>query len=131
MKIFYILLILLPSLVAAQSKDEKQIKELLKRQTISWNEGNVEEFMQGYWKNDSLMFVGRSGITYGWQKTLNNYKKNYPDTAAMGKLDYKILSAKRLSTIYYFVTGKWHLARTLGDLGGFFTLLFRKIKNRW
>ncbi|MEJ7674787.1 MAG: hypothetical protein WKF59_19350 [Chitinophagaceae bacterium] len=71
------------------------------------------------------------GITYGWQKTMENYKKNYPDAAAMGKLDFTILQTKRLSVLYYSVVGKWHLTRTIGDLNGHFTLLFKKIKNTW
>ena len=115
----------------AQSQDEFAIKNILEKQTEAWNAGNIESFMQGYWKNDSLKFIGKSGITYGWQKTLDNYKKNYPDAATMGKLDFTIIETKRLSVIYYFVVGKWHLARTSGDIGGYFTLLFKKIKKNW
>ena len=117
--------------IFAQSKDETAIRNILTQQTIAWNGGDIENFMQPYWHNDSLMFIGKSGITYGWQKTLENYKKNYPDAAAMGKLDFTILQAKRLSVMYFSVVGKWHLARTIGDLNGYFTLLFKKIKNVW
>jgi hypothetical protein len=49
----------------------------------------------------------------------------------MGKLDFTILQTKRLSVLYYSVVGKWHLTRTIGDLNGHFTLLFKKIKNAW
>ena len=115
----------------AQSKDELAIKNILAMQTAAWNAGNLESFMQGYWKNDSLKFIGKSGITYGWQKTLDNYKKGYPDAAAMGKLDFTIMETKRLSVLYYFVVGKWHLTRTVGDIGGYFTLLFKKINKNW
>lgn len=119
------------SISIAQSKDEAAIKALLTQQTISWNNGDLEEFMESYLKSDSLEFIGKSGLTYGWTTTLNNYKRNYPDTAAMGKLDFDILEVKRLSPIYYFVIGKWHLARSIGDLGGHFTLLIKKINNKW
>ena len=115
----------------AQSKDEIAIRNILNPQAIAWSNGDIENFMQPYWHNDSLMFIGKSGITYGWQKTLENYKKRYPDAAAMGKLDFTILQIKRLSVLYYFVVGKWHLTRTVGDLNGYFTLLFKKIKNTW
>ena len=115
----------------SQLKDELAIRDVLNNQTIAWNTGNIEKFMQGYWQSDSLKFIGKSGITYGWQKTLDNYKKNYPDATAMGKLDFTILDTKRLSALYYFVVGKWHLVRTSGDIGGYFTLLFKKIKNNW
>ncbi|HMJ46604.1 MAG TPA: DUF4440 domain-containing protein, partial [Ferruginibacter sp.] len=103
----------------------------LHQQTLAWNANDMEKFMIPYWHNDSLMFIGKSGITYGWQKTLDSYKKNYPDATAVGKLDFTILHVKRLSDLYYSVVGKWHLARTIGDLNGYFTLLFKKIKDQW
>lgn len=131
-KIFsFLLYLFLLNYANAQTKDELAIRNILTQQTIAWNGGDIENFMQPYWHSDSLMFIGKSGITYGWQKTLENYKKSYPDAAAMGKLDFTILQAKRLSVMYFSVVGKWHLARTAGDVGGYFTLLFKKIKNAW
>ena len=117
--------------VFAQSKEEITIRSAIEEQRITWNAGDIEQFMTTYWQSDSLMFVGKSGVTYGWQNTLNNYKKGYPDTAAMGKLDFNIIEVKRLSVMYFFVVGKWHLTRSIGDVGGHFTLLFKKIKNKW
>ena len=116
---------------AAQNNDEVSIRNILKSQTDEWNKGNLVSFMKGYWNNDSLLFVGKSGATYGYQKTLANYQKGYPDTAAMGKLDFNILQVRRLSPNYYFVLGKWHLKRSIGDLSGAYTLLFHKIKGEW
>ena len=115
----------------AQSKDEQIIRTLIEEQRLAWNTGDKEKFMQTYWQSDSLVFIGKSGITYGWQKTLDNVKKGYPDTAAMGKLDFDLLEVKRLSVMYFFVVGKWHLTRSIGDVGGHFTLLFKKVKNKW
>ena len=115
----------------AQTKDKALVLKTLSDQITAWNRGDIENYMQGYWQNDSLMFIGKSGITYGWQQTLNNYKKHYPDTAAMGKLHFDFIEVKRLSVNYFFVVGQWHLKRTIGNLDGAFTLLFRKIKNKW
>lgn len=117
--------------VHAQTKDETLVLNVLTNQEAAWNKGDLETYMQGYWQSDSLMFVGKNGVTYGWQQTLENYKKNYPDTAAMGKLSFEFIEVKRLSVIYFFVVGKWHLERSIGNVGGSFTLLFRKIKNKW
>jgi ketosteroid isomerase-like protein len=132
-KVFHLFLLtfILASTAFAQSKDEQTIRTLIEEQRQAWNKGDKEKFMQTYWKSDSLMFIGKSGVTYGWQKTLDNYKKGYPDTAAMGKLDFDLLEVKRLSVMYFFVVGKWHLTRSIGDVGGHFTLLFKKVKNKW
>ena len=113
-------IILLPalffSLIAfSQANDELTIRKVLDNQIKGWNNGDIESFMQGYWKNDSLMFIGKNGIHWGWQTTLENYKKNYPDTAAMGKLSFDILVVKKLSPEYFYVVGKWMLdAEVLG-----------------
>ena len=115
----------------SQDKDEAAIRQVIDVQKNAWNNGDLEAFMQGYWKNDSLMFIGKSGITYGWQNTLNNYKKGYPDTSAMGKLDFTILQVKRLSVLYYSIVGKWELNRSIGNLKGHFSLLFKKVGNKW
>jgi ketosteroid isomerase-like protein len=111
--------------------EEAAVRTLLQEQTEAWNRGDLEGFMKGYWENDSLMFIGKSGVTYGWQNTLENYKKGYPDTAAMGKLSFTLITVKRLSVQYFFVVGKWHLQRSIGDLQGHYNLLLRKIKGRW
>lgn len=115
----------------SQDKDKTIILQILDQQTKAWNRGDLESFMNGYWKNDSLCFIGKSGVTYGWNNTLDNYKKGYPDTAAMGKLHFDILSVKRLSPEYYHIIGKWYLQRSIGDVSGHYTLVFRKIKGEW
>jgi len=115
----------------AQSKDENLVRQVLVNQQKSWNNGNLEKFMQGYWNNDSLMFVGQNGVSYGWKTTLAHYKKGYPDSTAMGKLNFTFLHLKSLSSNYFFVIGKWHLKRSAGDLQGHFTLLFKKINQQW
>lgn len=130
-KLFIIFIIILPSIAKAQSKDEIAIRNTLATQTEAWNRGDIEQFMIGYWESDSLMFIGKSGVTYGYTNTLNNYKKGYPDTAAMGKLTFNLIQVKKLSNKFYHVTGKWFLKRSIGDVGGHYTLLFQKIKGRW
>jgi len=110
---------------------ETEIRALLQKQTEAWNRGDIEDFMEGYWKNDSLMFIGKSGITYGWQQTLDNYKRGYPDKTAMGQLTFTLIEIKRLSSKYYSVVGRWNLKRTIGDIGGHYTLLMKKINGVW
>lgn len=131
-KVFIVIMVLVFSNASfAQQNDKAAIKEIMKMQQHAWNAGNIDEFMISYWQDDSLLFIGKSGVSYGWQTAMNNYKKHYPDTAAMGKLTFKIMQMKSLSATYYFVVGKWDLIRTPGNIGGYFTLLFKKIKGKW
>ena len=131
-KLLSVLIFVFSSIIShAQSMDELAIRKVLNNQVAAWNAGNIDKFMKTYWQNDSLMFIGKSGITYGWQSTLDNYKKHYPDTAAMGQLTFNLLQLKPLSSVVYFVAGKWHLQRTKGNIEGYFTLLFRKINGKW
>lgn len=116
---------------ATNLSDETAIRALLAAQTKAWNNGDIVNFMEGYLPSDSLLFVGKSGPTYGFNNTLNNYKKGYPDTAAMGKLTFTLLSLSPIQKKHYRVLGKWELKRSKGDLSGYFTLLLEKIKGKW
>lgn len=129
-RILLIALLLYPCTVVAQT-DDALIWAVLDKQMKAWNEGSIEQYMQGYWKSDSLVFVGKNGPTYGYKETLERYRRSYSDTAKMGKLSFDILQVRKLSKKYYFVLGKWALKRTIGDVGGSFTLLFRKINGAW
>lgn len=108
-----------------------EIQAVLGKQQKAWNEGKLEAYMQGYWNSDSLTFVGKKGVTRGWKNTLANYKKSYPDKTTMGKLELEVLSIKIFDKDLAFVVGKWDLERTIGNVGGHFTLLMRNIKGKW
>ena len=113
------------------SKAERSILAIMDAQEKAWNRGDLEAFMAGYWKSDSLKFIGSRGLTYGWQQTLANYKKGYPDQETMGQLKFTILSVDILSRKSAFVIGQWQLTRKAGDLDGHFTLLWKKIGGQW
>jgi ketosteroid isomerase-like protein len=125
----FLLLLAAPSF--AQSNDEATIRQILADQITAWNKGSLDDFMKGYWNSDSLTFIGQSGITYGYTAALDNYKKHYDSPDKMGQLIFTLLKLERLSSDYYFVIGKWELKRKAGDVGGVYTLLFRKINGRW
>ncbi|HEY0110361.1 MAG TPA: nuclear transport factor 2 family protein [Fibrella sp.] len=121
-----------PAALAQTAADRKTILGTLKRQTDDWNAGKVDTFMNGYWPSDSLTFVGKGGITYGYDATLANYKKRYPDRESMGKLAFTILKLDFPGKNVAYVIGKWHLTRPkVGDAGGHFTLLWEKKNGRW
>ena len=108
-----------------------EIEKVLEMQTKAWNEGNIDQFMEGYWNSDSLSFVGKNGVTKGWKATTERYKKTYPDKATMGTLTFTLISKEKLGAENYLVIGKWHLQREKDDVGGHFSLVWKKIKGHW
>jgi ketosteroid isomerase-like protein len=110
--------------------DDREILAVMDLQEQAWNKGEIDVFMLGYWQSDSLMFVGKNGINYGWRTTLNNYKKSYPDKAAMGKLEFDILKLEVNGNSAYML-GKWSLLRKDDNPNGHFTLYWKKIDGQW
>lgn len=130
--------------VSAKSNDSLDIKKVMEAQENAWNNGSLEGFMEGYWKSDKLKFIGKNGVTYGWQNTYDNYKKGYPDKKTMGKLKFEIVSieslgeknfhaigANPLKDKTYMVVGSWETSQTTKAAKGYFTLIFKKINNSW
>ncbi len=125
------LLLVLSHSIFAQNNDKSEILSVLENQRIAWNNGNLQQYMMGYWQSDSLLFVGKRGPQYGWQKTFDNYKKSYPDKSAMGKLTFNILKVDVYTSDYAFVLGEWILDREKDQPRGYFTLQMKKINGQW
>ena len=113
---------------ALSPSDREAIGDLMAQQESSWNSGDLEAFMTPYLQSDSLLFVGKSGPTYGWATTLANYQRGYPTPEHMGKLHFDVLQLDPIGTQHAFMLGAWHLARldSLGDLQGYFTLIWKR-----
>ena len=109
---------------------EKAIRKVMQMQQDAWNRGDMEAYMQGYWQSEELQFVGKNGIKKGWQTTLDNYKKSYPDKSAMGKLTFDILDVQ-MAEDSAFVLGKWALKREKDNPSGFYTLYWKLNDGQW
>ena len=143
MRVFYFFTILLvlvncsPNNDTTTQEDNEQaltlISNKMQEQEDCWNDGDLECFMQHYWKSDSLRFIGSKGLTYGWQPTLDNYITSYPDKSAMGKLTFtnEIKEMVDLNTVQ--VIGQWELQRndSLEDLKGHYSLLWKNKNGEW
>ncbi len=114
-----------------QTEDEKAILAVMQLQEKAWGENDLEGFMQGYWKNDSLKFYGKSGVTQGWQQTLDNYKKGYPSKEYTGVLSFTIDALTPIEDNSYYVMGRYNLERNVGNANGNFLIIFKKIDGEW
>lgn len=113
------------------NNDEEIIVSKLMHQVKCWNQGDFDCFLKDYWKNDSLVFVGKSGVTYGWNNVLENYKTNYPTQNEMGKLNFEIVKLDRLGDNHFLLIGKWKITRTGESLAGHFSVVWKKINGDW
>jgi uncharacterized protein (TIGR02246 family) len=113
------------------SRDVSQIRAVLDDQAQAWNRGDIEKFMTGYWKSDETTFVGATGVKNGWQAILENYRKRYPDRAAMGKLEFSNLDIRVIDKRAAYALGEFKLQRAEGAVSGYFTLVFRKFSQGW
>jgi ketosteroid isomerase-like protein len=111
--------------------DEKAIRKVMSDQQEAWNNYDLEGFMQGYWKSEELKFYGSNGVTYGWNNTLERYKKAYPSRDYSGTLKFVINDISKISKDAYYVMGEYHLERSVGNADGIFMIIFKKIKGEW
>ncbi len=121
------------SFMYAQKKEDAQsIKSILDQQATCWSNTDLDCFMQYYWASDSLRFISKNGVTYGWQNLMNRYKLTYNGAEAMGKLKFTIIHLDLWTDELAGVTGKFYLTRPeKGDLSGYFNLIFKKINGKW
>ena len=115
----------------ARDVDKAAITAVLNAQQAAWNRGDVDAFLVGYWHSPDLTFSGSSGVSRGWDGVMARYKKNYPDQAAMGHLDFSELEYRFLGPDAALMLGRWHLKREKGDIGGVFSLVWQRFPDGW
>jgi uncharacterized protein (TIGR02246 family) len=122
-----------PTMSATQERqaDRAAIQSVLDAQQIAWNKGDVDAFVSSYWHSPELTFSGSSGVSRGYDGVLARYKKNYPDRATMGQLDFSQLEFRFLGPDAALVLGRWHLKRDKGDIGGVFSLVWQRFPEGW
>ena len=113
------------------SDQTAKIKQVLAKQRDAWNQGNVDGFMEYYWKSDDLTFSSGGKTTRGWKATKAGYKKRYATREMMGTLDFDELEVSLLGEEAALVLGRWHLKRDVDSLGGNFSLVFRRVEGQW
>jgi ketosteroid isomerase-like protein len=110
---------------------EAELRRLLEEQQSAWNRGDVDTFMQGYWRSGQTTFSGPSGVTRGWDAVLARYHRNYPDRAAMGRLEFSQLEITPLCQDAALILGHWHLDRADRPVSGVFTLVAKRFPEGW
>lgn len=120
---------------AAASADDGSIRTaietILSTQEKAWNEGNLDAFMEHYWKSEELTFSSGGKTTRGWNETLQRYRDRYPTREAMGSLKLSELEITPLGDSAALVLGRWSVERESEPVSGNFSLVVRKFDDRW
>jgi ketosteroid isomerase-like protein len=122
-----------PPELKSAAEVEREIKHVLVSQVEAWNHGNLENYMEGYWRSPDLTFFSGATVTKGWQPTLERYRQRYQAGGKeMGHLDFQDLEIDLLSPKSAIVMGKWQLTMSDGRKPhGLFTLTFRRMPEGW
>ena len=112
--------------VVPEDQDPAAVRRLLDEQVAAWNRGDLEGFMRGYWRSDSLTFYSGGNVTHGWQTTLERYRKRYQSEGhEMGTLVFDLHDVTLPARGEALVRGGWSLRMKDGEPHGLFTLWLR------
>lgn len=110
---------------------EVSIRAVLSAQAASWNRGDLDGFLSGYWRSDDLRFASGGNVARGYDQLVERYRTTYPDRAAMGELSFSDLEIDQISPDAAVVHGAWSLTLEADKPSGLFTLVFRQIGGEW
>jgi len=122
-----------PAAGAKRGADEGAIRQVLDRQTEAWNRGDLEGYMQGYWKSPDLTFYSGGTITGGWEATLARYRKRYQSEGKeMGRLDFPGETIELLGPDAAVARGRWRLVFPDGkQSSGLYTVILKRLPAGW
>lgn len=125
--------LLLSAAATPAAPDTAAVHAVLETQLAAWNRGDLETFMETYWKSQDLVFQSNASTTRGWQATLERYRKRYQSEGKeMGQLRFEEVDIEPLAPGIAFARGGFRLAFRDGKTAqGRFTLLLRQRPEGW
>ncbi len=114
-----------------KEKDIQEIKLAIENAEKNWNNGDLWMFMDIYWNSSEVRFISKRGIVYGIDNIYEHFKKKYETKDTMGEISFKLLDIKRIDRNLYSVTGKYNLISKIKVRDGIYTLVFKKIDEKW
>ena len=134
MRRIVLLVLLFVSFAGAQNATPNDgLRQMLDAQTAAWNRGDLEGFMNGYWKSPELTFFSGDTIFKGWDATLERYRKSYKAPGKeMGQLTFTDETVQRMGPDGAVVSARWHLVFSNGDKKeGLTTVICKRFAIGW
>lgn len=126
--------VMVVSLAAAASEPATAgVRAVLDAQVAAWNRGDLDAFMETYWKSPDLVFQSNASTTRGWEATRERYRKRYQSEGReMGRLAFEDIEVELLGPGLALARGGFRLAFSDGKgAHGRFTLLMRERPEGW
>jgi ketosteroid isomerase-like protein len=123
------------SVMASGGSDDaaQAVRLLLDRQVVDWNKGDLDGFLDGYWKSPKVVFQSGGQRFDGWEAMRDRYRRRYQGNGrAMGRLEFSGLEIESLGPEAAMARGRWHLVMPDGtEPAGLFTVILRKLPEGW
>ncbi|MEM9617635.1 MAG: DUF4440 domain-containing protein [Pseudomonadota bacterium] len=111
---------------------EEIILASLNAQVAAWNEGNLDAFMETYWKSDKLKFVSGNKVTQGWSATQKKYRERHGDNDGdLGRLSLDKTDFVQITDDVGVVTGRFNLVKDGASSAGAFSLVMKRVDGMW
>lgn len=131
MKYLILLFCLFSIELTAQNKAEAGIMANFNEQEHCWNAHDLDCYVKAYYDGPETKTIGRSGVTYGVENILANYKKYYNDDN-MGHLFFDEITMDKITSKAYYVTGRFNLEYEGKETRrGYFSVIIKKFGNQW
>jgi uncharacterized protein (TIGR02246 family) len=113
-----------------------EVIDMLHRSAASWNAGDLEGFLDDYWRSDELTFSGGTGVTRGWEDVRERYLRSYwAPGVSRDSLRFEGLAVTALGEDHALALGEYVLYRpdTEEVLAGtgHFSLVLRRLDGQW
>ena len=122
-----------PILARSETGAEEAVRAVLERQVGDWNRGDLDAFLNGYWKSPKLVFQSGGQRYDGWEAMRKRYHDRYQaERQTMGRLEFSSLDVESLGPEAVLARGRWRLTMPNGsNPEGLFTVIFRRLPEGW
>lgn len=115
---------------------QAEITAMLQASSASWNGGDLDGFLDDYWRSDELTFSGADGVTRGWEQVRERYLRTYwAPGASRDSLRFQEVEVTPLGSEHALALGRFVLYRPQeGDsvtASGYFSLVLRRTPEGW
>ena len=99
--------------LAWEERDADEVVAVLRAQQDAWNAGDIAGFLDGYVRDEGLVFTSGAKVRRGFEETRKKFESRYGTSKdTMGHLEFEIESVQHMGADGAVVLGRWELTKT-------------------